>query len=261
VVRPSDRVDRGFRRQRRREKLGSIITNEIIVDELDRFLAEHYGQPGEAVLDLGAGSKPYAPIYEPYFQRCTSVDVAVSPHDISGVDVIATADSVPFEDASFDCVICTEVLEHCPNPGAVLGEIRRVLKPGGRLFLTTPFIAPLHEMPYDFYRYTPSALRELASRQGLAVNSLEPRGEYLAVALRILQMPWTKLWHRLSRLTGIELFHPLNPLVYLTVTVPQRLYVALWRATKGRRGSLSRLLHGKLSYYTLGYVTTLRRTD
>src|SRR5207244_1525396 len=147
----------------------------------------------------------------------------------SGVDVVASADCLPFEDSSFDCVICTEVLEHCREPSAVLREIHRTLKPGGRLFLTTPFIAPLHEMPNDFYRYTPSALRDLAAQQGLVVTSLRPRGEYVAVALRVLQMPWTKLWQRLSRLTRINLYHPLNPLVYLTIVLPQRVYVALWR--------------------------------
>jgi SAM-dependent methyltransferase len=254
------RVTPEFRRERRSQRLASVITSEIILDELDAFLHEHYGgSPGSMVLDLGAGTKPYAPIYESYFADCTSVDVAWSPHDIRGVAVITSADSLPFEDGSFDCVICTEVLEHCSDPAAVFSEIHRTLKPGGRVFLTTPFIAPLHEMPNDFYRYTPSALRFLAESQGLTVTSLRPRGEYVAVAMRLLQMPLTKVWQRLSRLVGRDLYSARNPLVYLSLVLPQQLYVIAWRLTGIRRGPLARLFHDKLSYYTLGYITTLRR--
>jgi SAM-dependent methyltransferase len=253
-------LNRRLRRDRRREKLASIVVNELILDGLEAFLERHYRRNGSgSVLDLGAGTKPYAPVYERYFSECTSVDVARSPHDISKVDVIATADELPFSDGSFDCVICTEVLEHCADPAAVLREVHRALKPGGRAFLTTPFMIPLHEMPYDYYRYTPSALRELSTSQGFIVTSLEPKGEYVAVVLRALLMPWTKLWQQLARRTGIDLYHPRNPLVYLTIVAPQRLYVALWRATGARRGRIARLLRGRLTYYTLGYVTELER--
>src|SRR5207253_8206909 len=138
------------------------------------------GRTSAAVLDLGAGTKPYAPLYGRYFNSCTSVDVPHSPHDIGGVDVMASADDLPFDAESFDCVICTEVLEHCPEPRETMAEIARVLKPGGWVFLTTPFLRPLHEMPSDYYRYTPSGLGRLAETTGLIVRSIRPRGDYTA---------------------------------------------------------------------------------
>ena len=134
-VRTSD-----LRRRRRRQKFASIVTNELIVLELERFLETYYGgRDGGAVLDVGAGAKPYAPLYEPYFERSTAVDLATSPHGTGELDAFASADDLPYEDASFDCVVCTEVLEHCRDPRAVVRELRRVLRPGGRVFLTTPF--------------------------------------------------------------------------------------------------------------------------
>src|SRR5438132_6447992 len=144
---------------KRMRNIGAVISNEIILFELRQFLESHFGgRTSAAVLDLGAGTKPYAPLYGRYFNSCTSVDVPHSPHDIGGVDVMASADDLPFDAESFDCVICTEVLEHCPEPRETMAEIARVLKPGGWVFLTTPFLRPLHEMPSDYYRYTPSGL-------------------------------------------------------------------------------------------------------
>jgi SAM-dependent methyltransferase len=255
------RERRRVRRRRRREKLASIITNEIIIFELCSFLDASYADGAGSVLDLGAGSKPYAPLYEPFFDAATSLDVEHSPHDTSGVSVIASADSIPAPDASFDCLICTEVLEHCPDPRAVLGEIHRVLKPGGRAFLTTPFFTQLHEMPYDFYRYTPPALEMLASGQGLTVTSLRPRGEYVAVTLKLVQLPVTKLWQWLSRMVGVNLYHPLNPLVFVSIVAPQRLYFTVWRRIREREAGRTYRAYRKLTYYTLGYVTTLQRPE
>lgn len=258
---PEDRIP-GFaelRRQRRAVKPHSIIANEIILAELGRFLIEHYSAKRDgSVLDLGAGVKPYAPLYEPFFSRVRSVDVATSPHDISAVDLLASADALPFEDGYFDCVICTEVLEHCRDPRAVVGEIHRILRPGGHAFVSTPFLHHLHELPFDFYRFTPSALRDLTESGGLEVVSLRPRGEYCAVTLTLLQMPLRKAW-RLSRSVGIDLARPSNPLFFLTVIAPQRLYVAAWRRMRTRKRSILHGLYRRLSYHTLGFVTTMRR--
>lgn len=244
-----------LRRRRRRQKFASIVTNELIVLELERFLQTYYGgRDGGAVLDVGAGSKPYAPLYEPYFAHSTAVDLVTSPHDTGDLDAFASADDLPHEDASFDCVVCTEVLEHCRDPRAVVRELRRVLRPGGRVFLTTPFLVGLHEMPNDYYRYTPSALRDLAATSGFDVLSLRPRGEYGAVALTILQLPVAKAIERLGRRLGVPLYRPSNPLVYLTIVAPQRAYVALWRRFGREDG-------GPLGHWTLGYVTVLEARE
>lgn len=247
-------------RRLRRRNVGSIISNEIITLELSGFLDRHFGpRPGESLLDLGAGTKPYAPLYEPHFETCTSVDVERSPHDIGGVDMFASADDLPFAAESFDCVLCTEVLEHCPRPWAVMEEITRVLRPGGRVFLTTPFLVALHEMPHDYYRYTPSALQDLAERAGLSVEGILARGDYLAVTLLAVQLPLTKVLQGLSRRCGGRVYHYSNPLVYATVVLPQRAYLVLWRVVRRRPRSLLARVHAKLEYHALGYITCLQK--
>jgi SAM-dependent methyltransferase len=244
----------------RRRKLGSIVANELIYRELASFLGHTYpGTAQGAVLDLGAGSKPYARLYRRHFVQCVSVDVDYSPHDIGDVDTLASADDLPFEDESFDCVICTEVLEHCRDPRKVLEEVRRVLTPGGHAFVTTPFLVPLHEMPHDYYRYTPSALFEIARGAGLRVVAILPRGDYFAVALAIGQWPLIRLWSALSRLSRRPVYRYTNPLVFLTVVLPQLLYLSVWRLQRARVSGAVRRPLERFSHFTLGYITTLER--
>jgi SAM-dependent methyltransferase len=228
------------RRKRRNQKPNSIVSNELIVDDLYRFLD---GRQGGAVLDLGAGRKPYHDIYAPHFDRCVALDVDDSRTAPGGIDVVAPADDMPFADESFDCVIATEVLEHCRDPLATLSEIRRVLADGGEAFITTPFMLGLHEQPYDYYRYTPYALTDLAERAGLHVRSIKPRGNLLAVALAVLQWPISKLLARTS------IYRYRNPVTWVLLVAPQRMYLAYWRARGVRRRTKA----------PLGFHTVLRR--
>ena len=211
------------------------------------------------MLDLGAGSKPYAPLYEEYFASATAVDVPHSLHDTQRVDVFASADELPFADASFDCVICTEVLEHCREPRTVMAEIARVLRAGGAAFVTTPFLLPLHEMPHDYYRYTPSALADLAKGAGLTVTAISPRGGYGGVALGVLQMPFAKVFQKLDALTRVSLYHPYNPVVFAAIVLPQLLYLRAWRYTRRHMTTRLARLSEKLTYYSLGYVTEVEK--
>ena len=237
----------------------SLISNEIIARELDDFLRQRFPRPAETVLDLGAGTRPYAPLYGRHFSRCVSVDVEHSPHDTESVDMIAPAEDLPFPANSFDCVICTEVLEHCADPWAAGAEIGRVLRPGGWAFVTTPFLVALHETPHDYHRFTPWGIIELATRSDLKVISIEPRGDYAAVAMLDLLWPVGKFWYSLFKTSGRDLYRASNPLVWLTVIAPQRAYVWLWLRIRRIQNGPLKSLHERLSRHTLGYIAILQR--
>jgi len=66
---------------------------------------------------------------------------------------------MPFEDASFDAVVCVSVLEHVTHPQDAIAELRRVLKPGGKIFVQLPFQFHYHADPDDFWRASPAGLR------------------------------------------------------------------------------------------------------
>ncbi len=143
-----------------------------------------------AVLDLGAGESPYRELFG--HARYTTSDWTESLH-VRGrrADIIASAEALPVADGSFDLVLCTQVLEHVPEPGAVLAECFRVLAPGGRVALTVPLLWELHEAPHDYFRYTEYGVRYLLNKAGFDDLQVEPRGNgFTALAQLMLNLGW-----------------------------------------------------------------------
>lgn len=112
--------------------------------------------PAEAriLLDAGGKGKPYAGLFEDRVARHFVMDIEPS----ESVDLVADARAMPLAGQSVDVVLCTQVLEHIPEPVRVLDEIRRVLRPGGTLILSVPAIFPQHGSPGDYWRYMPQGL-------------------------------------------------------------------------------------------------------
>jgi SAM-dependent methyltransferase len=104
-------------------------------------------------------------------------------------DVAADVQALPFRDGAFDAVKATEILEHVPEPAAALRECGRVLRAGGHLVATVPFLERLHGDPDDYGRYTETMWRRLLASAGLQPVSITPQGGYfthLAGMLRFL---------------------------------------------------------------------------
>ncbi|HXF63753.1 MAG TPA: methyltransferase domain-containing protein [Caldilineaceae bacterium] len=103
-------------------------------------------------------------------------------------DLQADAAALPLPTATFDVVICTELLEHVPEPRRVLAEATRVLRPGGTLVITAPFLYPIHADPYDFGRYTETYWRYLLAELGFTQVQVEAQGLLFAAAANMLKL-------------------------------------------------------------------------
>jgi SAM-dependent methyltransferase len=143
--------------------------------------------PGARVLDAGAGNAPYRELFA--HSDYVTTDWTRSVHaGARAADIIAPLDDLPIENASVDTVLCTQVLEHVESPAAVLAELNRVLRPGGHLWLTVPLVWPLHEEPYDFFRYTPFSLDSLLRGAGFSDVDIAPRNGYFATVAQLLRI-------------------------------------------------------------------------
>jgi SAM-dependent methyltransferase len=169
---------------------------------LEPFIIDQLGKASAPLLDLGCGNKPYKEYYPPG----EVVGADVSQSSLGCVDVIIQPNGpLPFADGSFESILCTQVLEHVEDPHLLIQETCRVLRPGGKMILTCPFIWELHERPHDFLRFSEYWLTKYLTEAGFEVEALHRQGGDLAtvgqliclsLAVRQIHMPrWLQKWY------------------------------------------------------------------
>jgi len=113
-------------------------------------------ESGLSVLDIGGRLQPYRLVLGARVKNYIAVDLRVNPL----VDISAAAEALPFPDGQFDFVICTQVFEYLPDPRLALAEIKRVLRNGGVLFLSSPAVF-LQNNDRECWRFLPEGWRQL----------------------------------------------------------------------------------------------------
>jgi len=103
-------------------------------------------------------------------------------------DVYGDACSLPVKDNAVDAVLLLEVLEHVPDEHKALKETVRILKPSGKLYLSVPFLYPLHDAPADYRRFTIHGLRNLLTQQGLSIDTEKHHGNSYLVAMQLFNL-------------------------------------------------------------------------
>ncbi|MCX5998700.1 MAG: methyltransferase domain-containing protein [Chloroflexi bacterium] len=149
--------------------------------------------PGTRVLDVGAGECRYRSL----FAHCEykTQDFSAYPGTKEGVlrddwkygqiDYVSDITSIPVPDNSFDCVLCTEVLEHVPEPILAVAEFNRLLKIGGYLFLSAPLGSGLHQQPYHYYGgFTPHFYHKFLPAFGFEIIGIKPNGGFFRHCLQ-----------------------------------------------------------------------------
>ncbi|MCC6580557.1 MAG: class I SAM-dependent methyltransferase [Phycisphaeraceae bacterium] len=129
---------------------------------LDQFIRECRPDIRGRIMEFGL----------PYYQSIADPKL-VSSYETFDIDPTLKTDHVGdiqdcphMPDGAFDCIVCTQVLEHVANPFKAAGELKRMLAPGGTLLLTVPASYPYHAVPHDYWRYTPDSLRMLFGDAG-----------------------------------------------------------------------------------------------
>ncbi len=175
----------------------NILENPVFITQralhrcLSTLLREISFEKNDAIwLDVGCGEKPYKNLFDKV--RYVGMEVLESGNKSVSKrhDLLYDGKRFPIRSEAVEGVICTQVLEHVPEPTEIVLEMYRVLEPGGCLILTAPFIWEEHEQPYDFMRFSSYGIRSLLEGAGFRIvayrktsGSVEALSQMLSVYL------------------------------------------------------------------------------
>jgi SAM-dependent methyltransferase len=150
---------------------------------IELLVREHDLAAAPRVLDYGCADMPYRRLFAPG----TDYVCADLPGNRAATVAIAADGTVPVEDASFDLVLSTQVLEHVVDPALYLRECFRLVRPGGRLLLSTHGIMAYHPDPVDLWRWTCAGLDRAVRDAGFAVERFDGVMGLAATGLQLIQ--------------------------------------------------------------------------
>ncbi|MGZ3762931.1 MAG: class I SAM-dependent methyltransferase [Mucilaginibacter sp.] len=188
------------------------------------FLSQPLSTCRGRVLDVGAGQSPWRDLLTKEAEYVgvdieSATEFAMTPRqDITYYD----GQKLPYDDSSFEHVLCIEVLEHAINPTDFLTEINRVLRSGGTLILTIPWSARLHHLPHDYTRFTRFGLTTLLEAVGFTDVIVEERGNDLAVIsnkLLVLMIGLLRPERKLHRIWTWGLAFILAPVAFAFLSI------------------------------------------
>jgi SAM-dependent methyltransferase len=159
----------------------AYISRKGLLKALQHFIPRLKGR----IMDLGCGSKPYRSLFTVDEYIGVDYDSEGHPHEGEEIDVFYDGKTLPFPDAHFDGVFSSEVFEHVFNLPDILKEVNRVLKSGGKMLISCPFVISEHEVPNDYARYTVFALRHLLEQNGFRVLEIKKSGNFVLAIMQL----------------------------------------------------------------------------
>jgi len=160
---------------------------------IDSAIKQHASAAHGILLDVGCGIKPFQKIFSPYVESYIGLEYSPESGYLGNdADFCGDAAFLPLADESIDTVLCTEVMEHVPNPEKTIEEFARVLRPGGIVITTAPFFFPIHDA-FDFFRYSPDGLAAMMKRHGLVVEKVKPLSGTAVTLAAMFNLYWYEI--------------------------------------------------------------------
>jgi len=173
---PPDRIDPSIFQY-------DYLTLRALSDDIQRLISElPLATPGAVALDLGSDKCPYRSLLESRGYAVKTLDLTLD----NGADYAGTAEETGLPNASFDVVLCTQVIEHCMNPWRALAEASRILKPNGSLIVSAPHVWFYHPHPTDHWRFTQEGMLRLCRDVGLEPTILLAQGGSILTLFQVL---------------------------------------------------------------------------
>lgn len=194
------------------------------------FSKEYLFTKGSRIIDIGGKKKKKRGLFniDSYGAEVTyvNIDKEMEP------DILAYAEAIPVDNNSYDIAIMGEVLEHVPDPRLLMKEAYRILKPGGKLIATIPFMIPVHADPHDFGRYTGTFWQQNAQTIGYREIEITNHGTMYAVLAYMLQQFFNSRTPQQMKRMYMRIIRKLieYPLIYFLLRIDEKTEVPLIKA-------------------------------
>lgn len=195
------------------KRLRSSISISVRRHFVDKFFLTHAQSfKDKKIIDIGGKKEKKRGLFDisDYTSQVTYVNIDKS----TDPDIVADATRIPLPSEACEVIIMGEILEHIPHPELVLKEAYRLLHSGGKVFVTVPFMYPIHADPYDYGRYTDYYWKEKARELGFTIEIERQGGMFAILALAVqhyfrahnrsirpVQIPLVKLFMWLDKKT------------------------------------------------------------
>lgn len=212
------------------------------------------------LLDLGCGNKPYSAIYNEICDSSVGCDVPFSLHKDSTVEVLCYAEDTDkhFEPGYFDCVLCTEVLEHTVNDRKTVSNINLLLKKEGYIIISAPFTYVLHEAPHDYRRYTLYGLTKILEDHNFEIRSAFSMGATFSSGFYIFYYSLIKIFFFALKKAGFKGIHN-NRIVRSVTDLPEFLFYKFSIRSFRKKLKENKFPSVNEMYSSLGYFIVARK--
>jgi|TARA_Y100000310_G_scaffold345860_1_gene471659 SAM-dependent methyltransferase len=187
----------------------------IIRRKIEKYIGNLFINPSDKILDVGSGNNPY------YHKFMKGHIVRFDIRNFSKTNVVGDANLLPFKDNSFDKIIIVNSLYYCSNPFDVIKNIGRILKKDGTIVIITPFLYPIHDAPYDKYRFTEFGIMQLL-KNSFIIKVINPIGGifnlpaiFFHSLIKGIPLLFSKGMRRIASFFSIIIFYPFYILAQL----------------------------------------------
>lgn len=235
----------------------SYYKNGLLLECVQYFKDYMHGK----LLDLGCGNKPYSVIYNEVCESSIGCDVPFSLHQNADVEVLCYAENIDkhFDKNYFDCVLCTEVLEHTVNDQTVVTNINKILRTGGSLIISAPFTYVLHEAPHDYRRYTAYGLKNILEKNGFEVKTTFSMGGTFSSGFYIFYYSLTKIFFYALKKAGLKNIHK-NKFLRSITSFPEFVFYKLSIGSFRKKLSQNKIPTTNEMFSSMGYFIVAKKT-